>query len=359
MSGIGEAFGRKFYQIKTHVGAGQKTMDSDVQYAKNKLSESYKKFKNILEVIKKLAPTIHATNLMQVEVLTSLGDCVVNNSPETKTDIDSIISTFQKIDEGVNTYETRIESDIIVPLKTYMEQFKIMEKRFEICHNRRIDMDRYHDSVLSISKKPPGKQSGLAEAQNKYNVARDLYNYLRNEIIADVEKLTSSADEVVSPICGTLIVSYTDYLNHLNNYWGEASEVSSNFRICALDPAPIITPGESSMVIDANVFSKKSSDVMDGTYEPSEFENSGSSTTTSTTSVKTTVSTSSGKRPPPPPPTRKEQVRCEYEYQAQEEGELSFKEGDIITVLKKEGDWWLGELKGQQGYFPYNYVCPL
>ncbi|ELP89417.1 bridging integrator, putative [Entamoeba invadens IP1] len=356
MSGIGDAISRKFYQVKTHVGAGQKTVDSDVQYSKTKLGESHKKFKNVLAVIQKLAPTLHATNLMQVEVLTTLGDTIKGEqTSDTLSHVESVISTFQEIDEGVNEYQNRLEQDIIVPLKTYLDQFKTLEKRFETCHSRRVDMDRFHDSVLSISKKPPGKQTGLAESQNKYNVARDLYNYLRDELIADVDKLSSSADDVVSPIVGTLLVSYTDYLNHLNNYWGKASEAATNFKIQALDPTPIITPGEASMVIDANVFSKKNNDVADGSYEPSEFENS-------TPSSAARTSTSSGKRAPPPPPTRgpkKEQVKCEYDYTAQDQGELSFKEGDLIEVIKKEGDWWLGELNGQQGYFPYNYTTPV
>ncbi|ELP83396.1 SH3 domain containing protein, partial [Entamoeba invadens IP1] len=74
MSGFGNLIERKFYQVKSHVGGGERTVDSDVQYSKNKLTESHKKFKNILTVTQKLASTIHATNLMQVEVLTTLSD---------------------------------------------------------------------------------------------------------------------------------------------------------------------------------------------------------------------------------------------------------------------------------------------
>jgi hypothetical protein len=35
-----------------------------------------------------------------------------------------------------------------------------------------------------------------------------------------------------------------------------------------------------------------------------------------------------------------------------EDGELSFKAGDQITVLKKVGEWWFGELDGRKGLFP-------
>lgn len=46
-----------------------------------------------------------------------------------------------------------------------------------------------------------------------------------------------------------------------------------------------------------------------------------------------------------------------YDYTADEENELGFKEGNIITILKKhEGGWWEGECNGKIGIFPGNYV---
>ncbi|AET38247.1 Abp1p Ecym_2526 [Eremothecium cymbalariae DBVPG len=69
---------------------------------------------------------------------------------------------------------------------------------------------------------------------------------------------------------------------------------------------------------------------------------------------------------PPPPPVRRvaEQVRepsaiAEYDYEAGEDNELTFKEGDrIIDIEFVDDDWWLGVLKntGEKGLFPSNYV---
>jgi hypothetical protein len=41
-----------------------------------------------------------------------------------------------------------------------------------------------------------------------------------------------------------------------------------------------------------------------------------------------------------------------------EDGELSFKEGEKIKILKKNEDgWWIGQVKsGQVGLFPVNYT---
>ena len=39
-----------------------------------------------------------------------------------------------------------------------------------------------------------------------------------------------------------------------------------------------------------------------------------------------------------------------------EAGDLNFKEGDVITITKSDGDWWEGTVNGQTGIFPANYV---
>lgn len=48
---------------------------------------------------------------------------------------------------------------------------------------------------------------------------------------------------------------------------------------------------------------------------------------------------------------------AEYDYDADEDNELTFKEGDIITDIEKvDQDWWLGSLNGEKKLFPANYV---
>ena len=69
------------------------------------------------------------------------------------------------------------------------------------------------------------------------------------------------------------------------------------------------------------------------------------------------------KRPPPPPPRipshHYQFVTALYDFSGQNDGDLVFREGDKIKVLKKTEsteDWWQGELKGIKGMFPANYV---
>lgn len=48
-----------------------------------------------------------------------------------------------------------------------------------------------------------------------------------------------------------------------------------------------------------------------------------------------------------------------YDYQAQRSDELSFRQGEVITVLYKDSNqWWMGVLQtnNSQGFFPSNYI---
>ncbi|KAH3688140.1 hypothetical protein WICPIJ_000911 [Wickerhamomyces pijperi] len=49
---------------------------------------------------------------------------------------------------------------------------------------------------------------------------------------------------------------------------------------------------------------------------------------------------------------------AEYDYTAQQDGDLSFKKGDRIRIIdeKFNENWWKGELNGLIGIFPRNYV---
>ncbi|OQN97970.1 hypothetical protein B0A48_16275 [Cryoendolithus antarcticus] len=72
------------------------------------------------------------------------------------------------------------------------------------------------------------------------------------------------------------------------------------------------------------------------------------------------------KKAPPPVPIKRimsgrqeSYVVAVFDFEAQGEGDLGFREGERIRVTKRTGsvdDWWEGELKGVTGSFPANYV---
>ncbi|XP_059468305.1 intersectin-2 isoform X3 [Neocloeon triangulifer] len=49
-----------------------------------------------------------------------------------------------------------------------------------------------------------------------------------------------------------------------------------------------------------------------------------------------------------------------YPYQSAEQGDLSFNQGEVIFVSKKDGEWWTGTIAGERtGLFPASYVSKI
>ena len=58
----------------------------------------------------------------------------------------------------------------------------------------------------------------------------------------------------------------------------------------------------------------------------------------------------------------KKYVIALYDYEAQAEGDLTFRRDDKIEVLEKtenQNDWWTGKVNGLTGQFPGNYVAEI
>ncbi|KAF9183113.1 hypothetical protein BGZ49_004616, partial [Haplosporangium sp. Z 27] len=67
----------------------------------------------------------------------------------------------------------------------------------------------------------------------------------------------------------------------------------------------------------------------------------------------------SGPKVPPRIGAKPEVVTALYDFAGEQATDLSFKKGDVITVVKKtdsRNDWWTGKCHGREGSFPANYT---
>ncbi|KAF9900070.1 hypothetical protein EC991_007938 [Linnemannia zychae] len=71
------------------------------------------------------------------------------------------------------------------------------------------------------------------------------------------------------------------------------------------------------------------------------------------------IANSTGPRVPPRIGAKPEVVTALFDYTGEQATDLSFKKGDVITVIKKtdsRNDWWTGRCHGKEGSFPANYT---
>jgi len=80
-----------------------------------------------------------------------------------------------------------------------------------------------------------------------------------------------------------------------------------------------------------------------------------------TVTVKPRSAGSGPAKPPPKPakPSNMKFVRAQFAFVASEEGELSFNEGDLLSILddKSDPDWWKAKIKGKEGMVPKTYLA--
>ncbi|CAI4060906.1 hypothetical protein N7582_001748 [Saccharomyces uvarum] len=62
---------------------------------------------------------------------------------------------------------------------------------------------------------------------------------------------------------------------------------------------------------------------------------------------------------PTSPSTSSPKAVALFSFAGEESGDLPFRKGDVVTILKKsdsQNDWWTGRVNGREGIFPANYV---
>ncbi|KAJ1568981.1 Unconventional myosin-Ie [Cladochytrium tenue] len=134
---------------------------------------------------------------------------------------------------------------------------------------------------------------------------------------------------------------------------------TSPYGAASAAPAPQAFHSPSSSPAAARATASASA-AASGFRLPSVAASSGVSLAGSTGSVASAAAAKKKPPPPVPPPKKLPQCRALYDYEATEADELSFKAGDLITIVSKDDEgWWTGSIRGKKGLFPGNYTEPV
>lgn len=272
-----------------------------------------------------------------------LGECMMKYGRELGSDNlfgQSLVETgesYKQLAEAKYTLEDTVKQNYLEPLHHLKSK-----DLHEVQHHRKKMTGRRLDYDCKRRKQEKGGTVTDAEVQlavEKFEEGKQLAEAaMHNVLDNDVEQIS----ELMSFVDAELVyhqhsVSVLESL--LDNLKSRCSQASSRPRSEHISKRVV---GDHS-----NGFNRYSSS--GNQYSTTEDEYSVPSTV-----YRSTSSTSDGSRG-----GQKESPFAEalYDFEAEAEGELNFKEGEMITLLSRIDDNWLeGSVNGKTGYFPASYV---
>lgn len=338
----------------------------------------------------------------------------INNTPDYAKYMDELRTTLSPELE-------LIDSRVVGPLKEFQGVLKIIRKTITKRDHKLVDYDRFNNSLTKLrdkKEKSLSDEKNLFKLEQDYEVATNEYDYINNTLKQDLPRFMQLATHFIDPLFHSFYYMqlniYYLFLEKLNTFaegrydvstvpgsqiqleyenkrtdaWSQIEDLNITKRIIStsklvqanrstptssLGRAPSVMTTSSTASAAARSMPSSSHPALPPSYvkkapppppgqqaaPPPPYTPSSSVTSNGASTAAAT------KRPPPPPPLKPkpkpepEYVTALYDFDAQAEGDLSFKTGDRIEVIAKtesQEDWWTGRLNGAQGVFPGNYV---
>ncbi|XP_067385490.1 endophilin-A2-like isoform X2 [Channa argus] len=273
---------------------------------------------SMLNTVSKIRGQVKSPGYPQPEGL--LGECMTKYGRDMGEDTNfggaliDIGETMKRLAEVKDSLDIDVKQNVIDPLQAIADKdVKDIQHHLKKLEGRRLDYD--------YKKKRQGKiqDEEIRQALEKFHESKDTAeSSMHNLLETDVEQVSQLASFVES----------------LLQYHRQASEILEE-----------LSEKLSQRVNDAQnrprrEYTPKPRPSFD--YEDEEQSNGGY----------TPASTSPSSYSPAEPC-----CKALYDFEPENDGELGFHEGDIITLVSRiDENWFEGKLCGKSGYFPNNYV---
>jgi len=330
---------RATQKISEKLGRADETVDLTFNQDKDRFELHYKAVKRINETTIKVLSLFRELTVQQATVIDDLKSiyepsCALYNASVKGQEVAKRLDASRiKFDEVMREYYVEL-------LSKYQGQFAEISDRIAERNVRRLDMDRYAGHLKRAMEK--GDREKEASNKVKLEAAKQNYRALNEELLHDLPLLYEDRVKFFGPLMAT-------YYGGLGNMYKESRQISSEMLplIANIDrttqhdhPRVTTDPGLSSA-------SHKSSAVFEETPPNSN-------------RLSMSLPSSQARPALPAPPTSTEhsgpRAKVLFDFNAQDPSELPLKAGQIVNILKQDGDWWEGELNGKKGLLPSNYV---
>ncbi|XP_059735269.1 endophilin-A3 isoform X1 [Bos taurus] len=294
---------------------------------------AYRAKLGMLNTMSKIRGQVKTTGYPQTEGL--LGDCMLKYGKELGegstfgSALIEVGESMKLMAEVKDSLDINVKQTFIDPLQLLQDKdLKEIGHHLKKLEGRRLDYDYKKKRVGKIPDEEV-RQAVEKFEESKELAERSMFNFLEN----DVEQVSQLAVFVEAAL--DYHRQSTEILQELQSKLQMRISAASNVPKREYKPRPIKrSPSELNGVSTAS--SAKTTVSESGKFK-----------------IKVPADSLSGSNVPMDQPC----CRGLYDFEPENQGELGFKEGDIITLTNQiDENWYEGILHGESGFFPINYV---
>ncbi|XP_052515727.1 endophilin-A3 [Budorcas taxicolor] len=294
---------------------------------------AYRAKLGMLNTVSKIRGQVKTTGYPQTEGL--LGDCMLKYGKELGegstfgSALIEVGESMKLMAEVKDSLDINVKQTFIDPLQLLQDKdLKEIGHHLKKLEGRRLDYDYKKKRVGKIPDEEV-RQAVEKFEESKELAERSMFNFLEN----DVEQVSQLAVFVEAAL--DYHRQSAEILQELQSKLQMRISAASNIPKREYKPRPIKrSPSELNGVSTAS--SAKTTVSESGKFK-----------------IKVLADSLSGSNVPMDQPC----CRGLYDFEPENQGELGFKEGDIITLTNQiDENWYEGVLHGESGFFPINYV---
>lgn len=321
----------------------------------------------------------HETNVARFykevfEPLTDHDDPLTDSSIRIINSIEFFYERISQLKESLRADLDYLERQVITPTYEFTAILNNVKRLMEKRDRKRLDYDRFTASIEKLRNSPSrsvNDEKKLAQLEADLDVSTRDFTDLNNSLKQQIPIFLGLKDDFIGTCFLTIYNYQLKYYKETSEVFNDVLQHSSSVFGSSQDPNVDFTPryGHMLEILEGVSLTLKSPPAAAGTFKESAripatstYSQPAYNTKQEEHSAYSSNVDSSEALPGYSGLANNiggQYVIALFDYEAQAEGDLSFKTGDHIELLEKtedSEDWWRGRLNGVEGVFPGNFV---
>ena len=138
--------------------------------------------------------------------------------------LENFLQNAAAIHESRNKNIETLETDVILPMMTYREQFAQFKRRIDKCESKRIEFDRSAFLLHQLETTTGNNEQSLTTARARLEKSKDEYNAIAEELSSMLPSLYDTRRELYATNLQTLFSVQRYFHNEISYVFRDMSE---------------------------------------------------------------------------------------------------------------------------------------